>query len=48
MKKMSNFTDEDRKRYTTIWNELENHFDEKSKTLKIINFSLQKQENKQF
>ena len=33
MKKMSIFTDEDRERYTTIWNELESHFDEKSKRL---------------
>lgn len=33
MKKMSIFTDEDRKRYTVIWNELEKHYDEKGKRL---------------
>lgn len=33
MKKMGIFTDEDRKRYTTIWDELEKHFDEKDKRL---------------
>lgn len=33
MKKMGEFTDEDRRRYTSIWNELESHFDEKDKRL---------------
>lgn len=33
MKKMGIFTDEDRKRYTAIWDELEKHYDEKDKRL---------------
>ena len=33
MKKMGIFTDEDRRRYTTIWEELEKQFDEKDKRL---------------
>ena len=33
MKKMGIFTDEDRRRYATIWDELEKHFDEKDKRL---------------
>lgn len=33
MKKMSEFTEEDKRRYTAIWEGLENHYDEKSRRL---------------
>ncbi len=35
MKKMKEFTDEDRRRYTEIWKELKPHYDEKSKRLLV-------------